>query len=222
MDEELRAEFTHAMMRLKKLRGFWSNAIELNMSEAIILRTIGHGATLPDARARMALIHNKFHISKPAISQNLTSLEEKGLITRSINQSDRRRFDFNLTEAGVAAAERMDVYANERMATMLSLMGEDDARSFIRLLNKLGDIIESMTQENMEDIAGATAAGAACTATAGAACTVMATPVDSADHRGITGVVGAMNATALDTVGADDPKAAGADGNFADRSGFAC
>jgi DNA-binding MarR family transcriptional regulator len=148
MEEELSAEFARAMMRLKKLRGFWSNTMGLNMSEAVILRTIGSGATLPDGRVCTTLIRDRLHISKPAISQNLTSLEEKGLITRSINRSDRRRFDFTLTEEGIAAADRMHAYAGERMTAILSLMGKDDVCSLIRLLNKLGDIIEDTAGED--------------------------------------------------------------------------
>jgi DNA-binding MarR family transcriptional regulator len=148
MEDDLRSEFTRAMMRVKGLRGLWSSGMGLNMSEGIILRMIGHGEMHSDRQTCTALIQDRLHISKPAISQNLTSLEEKGLITRSINRHDRRRFDFELTEAGMTAAEQMHSYADERMASVLSQMGEGDVRELIRLLNKLGGIIEDRARQS--------------------------------------------------------------------------
>jgi DNA-binding MarR family transcriptional regulator len=144
---DLRTEFIQVMMRFKKLRGFIHSRQNLNMSEALILHSIGAGMMAAGHQDCTTRIQDKLHISKPAISQNLTALEEKGLITRRVSQSDRRRFDFELSEKGVAFAELMRADADARMGELISRMGEEDTRVLLRLLRKMIEVIEGIARE---------------------------------------------------------------------------
>jgi DNA-binding MarR family transcriptional regulator len=85
------------------------------------------------------------HVSKAAISQNLMALEKKGLITRAVNPHDLRRFDFALTEKGKTFADHLHQHLDHSMDEFLTRMGERDTREYIRLFNKLADIMEDLS-----------------------------------------------------------------------------
>ena len=82
-------------------------------------------------------ISNEMGISSARIAATLNTLEAKGLVTRRIDERDRRRILVELTEAGrqreaVHAKHMLDV-----MVQMLKDLGEEDAKEFLRILKKL-------------------------------------------------------------------------------------
>jgi len=146
-NNELKDEFFKAMTRLRKMRNFMNRAFELNTSEAVILRALEFGMSPFGGKADGEYVQGQLHISKSAISQNLNTLEEKGLITRTINQNDKRKFDFELTDEGRAVSKRILERSNQRIAQVLELMGTEDIRTFIHLMDKLNVIIQEVTAQ---------------------------------------------------------------------------
>jgi DNA-binding MarR family transcriptional regulator len=162
VEDDLRTRFIQAMMCFKKLRGALNSVSNLNISEAFILRTIEHDSMSSEQGNYTTLIQDRLHISKPAISQNITALEEKGLITRRVNQSDRRRFDFELTEKGLALAQETRVLADRRMKAVVSRMGEDDTKLLIQLLEKLSSVADDIIREDAMDVGAVFIADCGC------------------------------------------------------------
>ena len=80
-------------------------------------------------------------ISSARIAAALNGLESKGVITRRIDTSDRRRILVDLTPKGKAMAEEQRQEMLENTSKLLSLLGEDDAREYVRLTGKLADFI---------------------------------------------------------------------------------
>jgi DNA-binding MarR family transcriptional regulator len=118
-----------------------------------ILRAIENGAASGETKPGetgeggsgfAAELQARLHVSKAAISQNLMALEKKGLITRTVNPRDLRRFDFSLTEKGKHITAHLRHHMDRHLDEALEGMGEQDVRELIRLLNKFFDILEDM------------------------------------------------------------------------------
>jgi DNA-binding MarR family transcriptional regulator len=80
-------------------------------------------------------------ISSARIAAALNGLESKGVITRRIDTSDRRRILVDLTPKGKAMAEEQRQEMLENTSKMLSFLGEDDAKEYVRLTGKLAEYI---------------------------------------------------------------------------------
>ena len=88
-------------------------------------------------------ISDAMGISGARIAATLNSLENKGCITRSIDPSDRRRILVTLTEIG---RDQEDEYRRMMLCTiekMLRLLGESDAKEYIRITRKMAELAES-------------------------------------------------------------------------------
>jgi len=105
--------------------------------EAFVLRFIaGHpNPVLPSD------ISHEMRVSSAMVAATLNRLEGKGLITRQIDQGDRRRVLVEITKDGETQAGRHHQEAIREAGKMLSLLGEADAREYVRLTGKLADII---------------------------------------------------------------------------------
>jgi len=77
------------------------------------------------------------HISKNTVSALLASLEEQGLIERTLSQADKRSFNIRLTKAGRerirAALPRHGEYINEVLAELTA----EEQKTLLKLLQKL-------------------------------------------------------------------------------------
>ena len=111
---------------------------EAMQGETLMLDYLAHhgGEALPGE------ISNQMNVSSARIAQMLNNLEKKGWIIREINPDDRRKILVNLTSAGrTEARERMQKIV--KLATkMLTRLGEDDAREYVRIMGRLIDMIE--------------------------------------------------------------------------------
>lgn len=78
-------------------------------------------------------------ISSARIAAALNSLERKGLITRRIDPSDRRRILVDLTDAGKVTAEEQRLAMLAHTSRMFSILGEENAKEYVRLTGILAD-----------------------------------------------------------------------------------
>ena len=78
------------------------------------------------------------------VAATLNGLEKKGLITREIDEGDRRRILVKLTPAGRATVEERHREVMCMVSQMLSMLGEEDAREYVRLTGRLADIATEM------------------------------------------------------------------------------
>ena len=86
------------------------------------------------------------HISKPAISYILNTLEKKNYITREIDPKDRRKVSISATPEGKAAAEESMKRYDELWSEILSQFGEDNMKELIRLIHGLDELYENFSK----------------------------------------------------------------------------
>ena len=90
-------------------------------------------------------ISNKMNITSARVAAALSSLENKGLITRTMDPNDRRKILVDLTPAGKELAESYEQKALDGAKRMLEMLGEQDALEFVRILGKLAKFSSEQT-----------------------------------------------------------------------------
>lgn len=84
-------------------------------------------------------ISNEMGISSARIAATLNSLEKKGQIVRRIDTQDRRRILIDLTPAGREQGQKQLQMVMTTTTNMLRYLGEEDAKDFIRIMQRLAD-----------------------------------------------------------------------------------
>ena len=67
----------------------------------------------------------------------LKSLENKGMIVRNSNLTDKRRVHVFITDTGKELVHEKHLEGIARMEKVLEKLGEEDAKEFIRLIKKV-------------------------------------------------------------------------------------
>lgn len=138
MDYEALAEkFLHSMFLIQK-SGRQKRISESIRGETFVLFYIHeHGGSAVPGE-----ISEIMNISSARIAAALNSLDKKGLITRQIDPSDRRRILVELTQKGKDMAEEHRRFGITDAANMLNLLGENDAHEFVRITAKLANLAQ--------------------------------------------------------------------------------
>lgn len=134
--KELALEFIEKMHLMNKARP-QRKINESMQGEHFILQFLDlhNGSALPSE------ISSTMGISSARIAAALNSLERKGLVTRQIDKSDRRRIIVDLTPEGRAFSETHHQKMLEDFTKLFSQMGEQDACEYVRLTGKLVEIV---------------------------------------------------------------------------------
>jgi len=140
MDEKLKNEFISTFGRLMKTRSKFLVSRDPSWGELMILKKL-------EADGNVNGLFERLHISKPAVTYMLNSLEKGGYITRAIDTNDRRRIVINLTGMGKEIVktkkQSYEFFFNE----VLVRFGERNCRDLIRLFNRFADIIDEIKEE---------------------------------------------------------------------------
>ncbi|HZK34910.1 MAG TPA: MarR family transcriptional regulator [Bacillota bacterium] len=82
----------------------------------------------------------EMNISSARVAAILNNLEKKGLITRQIDKSDRRKIIVELTKKGSEKAEKHNQTVISLTAQMLESLGEQDAKELVRITGRLAEL----------------------------------------------------------------------------------
>ena len=93
-------------------------------------------------------ISQEMAVSSARIAAALNKLEGKGLITRRIDKSDRRKILVEITPEGLNLSEKHQRIITNEAAKMLSQLGEHDAKEYVRITGKLAEIMNNYYSEN--------------------------------------------------------------------------
>lgn len=140
--EALRNEMFETMQRMRQRRSTppLPPCITRGEINALMMLSIieAHGEVV-----RPGMLAACSHATPGAVSQTLKSLEEKGLIVRRRGEGDSRSVTISLTNAGREFEKEGRRLHDERFMHMLEFLGEDDAREFVRIVNRMLEFEES-------------------------------------------------------------------------------
>ena len=131
---DLSVEFLQTMYKFYRMRPqkHLHNAMH---GEAFVLQFIAQSA----AAVIPGDIESVMNISSARVTAVLNGLENKGLISRSIDPSDRRRTILTLTPEGEAKVNQGADQLLSLTSDMLEFLGPEDAQHFLRIMKKLAD-----------------------------------------------------------------------------------
>lgn len=92
------------------------------------------------------------HASIARIAVVLNTLEKKGLISRAIDPTDRRRILVSLTNVGQEYVAVVRTQLREDMKHLLEELGEQDAREYLRITKRILQISQEEFEERNRSV----------------------------------------------------------------------
>ena len=124
----------HAMAALRALQHLAQRAFEplgLSPSQVLVLLMIQRGVDQPKALAE------QLETVQSAVSAVLRELQDRDLVARAVDPSDRRRVHLQVTDAGLATLERAGEVWLASAEDRLSNVPLDDLRATSRVVDLL-------------------------------------------------------------------------------------
>ncbi len=90
-------------------------------------------------------------VSTARITRLLNALEERGLIRRSMDLTDRRKIIVRLTEAGEEYLDAVYAHAHKRASAVIEALGAEDTEAFIRIAERIAVVSRSLSVEEAEE-----------------------------------------------------------------------
>ena len=138
MEDKKLEQFNKIMQSLHKHKQSVKEICNIQHSEFPVLKLLSRSKEKP---VTISEISEKIQISKPAVSQIINALEDKGFVNRVYTKTDRRVVYVEITEKGNEAIEQAVKKRNESVNELLKKLGEEDAETFLRLLEKISNIL---------------------------------------------------------------------------------
>ena len=138
---KLAEEFLHRVHMFRKFKP-QQQISESMHGEFFVLQHIA----LRESHVIPSEISDAMNISSARIAVTLNSLESKGHITRQIDTSDRRRILIKLTPEGKKRAENDRRMLLDTIVKMLMLLGEHDAKEYIRITGRMAELAQNCEQ----------------------------------------------------------------------------
>ena len=148
MDQTLIDEFMQMVFRLHKVK-MLSLVQNINTNEGYtLIRLSEHKDTINQICFHEEL-QKHLAVTKSAISQIISSLEDKGYITREIDRNDRRKFEFSITGKGEELVKELRNTMDFVIKETITRFGEDNMRQLIRLFNQFTDTLAIVKEEEL-------------------------------------------------------------------------
>ena len=95
-------------------------------------------------------ISRMLNMTTSRIAAVLGSLEKKEFITRQTDEEDKRRVLVGLTDKGSHFHTEKKEEAYRHMQNLLSRLGEEDAREYVRLMKRIFEILPELAPQGKE------------------------------------------------------------------------
>lgn len=94
-----------------------------------------------------SVLSKSLHLTRPAMTQILNSLEEKGFLTRSLDENDRRKFRVKITDKGRKIFDKTSFEKNKAIKMLVTEMGKEETENAIKCLDKMSGILSENKEE---------------------------------------------------------------------------
>ncbi len=146
-------EFLKTMNRFRFLKNRMKVKGPLSHAEHFMIGTIaecgeanekGGGVTVSEVAKQLGA-------TMAAVSKMLRGLENKGLITRTTSESDRRNVYIHLSDEGLRQQQEQVVVMETLVDRIITKMPEEDARKLNQLFTKFFEATKEVIEEDGEE-----------------------------------------------------------------------
>lgn len=110
--------------------------IHIKSEYIVLIYIVFHGEVLPKE------ISDNLNITSARVANVLNYLEDNKLITRKIDPDDRRKILVRPTNKGLEVECEQKKILIEKVSFFLEKLGEDDAKEYVRIMNKISNIMK--------------------------------------------------------------------------------
>ncbi len=149
MEQSQKDQLIQAMHRLKKTQNWLPPLPGVSRGEFFMMHKIVALSKKADPEkpgAKITDLSVAAEMSKPAVSQMLNALEDKGLIERVMTKSDRRVVYVKLTDSGATQLKKAADHMTALLEEIIEGLGPEDTAELARLFEKLYRIMEEITK----------------------------------------------------------------------------
>ena len=132
------------MDRMRKIR-FWQPPDGMTPGECKLLSLICH-LERESGSAAVSELSKMTGMKSASVSRTMNALEEKALITRSIDPKHRRNVLVRTSDAGRAQDERQQKVICEYWNAVFAQLPEHDVTELLRIWNEVMDAMEAVLQ----------------------------------------------------------------------------
>jgi len=133
---DLTRELFQLMKQFPNLKLKQSAIIDLTRSEYELLVILKMNVDDQKIAVSVSEISNLLQITPAGVTHLINPLEEKGFVKRLPDPNDRRIVLIGLTNKGTKTAEAIIVDVQKELIGLVNYLGEEDSRTFVRLLSR--------------------------------------------------------------------------------------
>ena len=143
MCEMMESEFVKLMSLFKSVKEAMPKADGISHAEWMVLHHLIYFSK-ENKKDEMVIsdLQCRMNVTKPAVSQFLNTLEDKGYILREISSKDRRAVVVSITEKGNAMMKENMEKANRFFNVIIEKMGRGNFENMMNLAESMKNIIE--------------------------------------------------------------------------------
>ena len=149
-DKSLESQLMMALMRFQRTQRKTPPHEEFNRSEVMLIGALIHLQMASEEPVTVSMLSQKLHVTAPTVTKLLGAMEEKGILKRTVSRQDRRKIIVSFTEAGLEMGKKAQDHFIQELSGLVALLGEEDTRSLIRILDKVADAHNKRTEVEEE------------------------------------------------------------------------
>lgn len=150
MKRESYNKLIEAFYQFGRLKPFLPRTQNLSQGEFFMLRTISCCPCGQEEGVRISALRDQMHMTMPAVSQMLNSLENKNLIRRCVDCGDHRGVFVSVTQEGKQRMQDVMCRMEYMLEQVEQRMGEKDVEQLIEISSRLFSVMQEIKeQENI-------------------------------------------------------------------------
>lgn len=138
---ELAEELFNSIMRLRKYSFNFCQEKILTSQEGYVLKALNYFQE-KKSNVNSEFLCENLNLSPESLSRVVKHLREKGIIETSRDKNEHRRVQYFITFKGYEILKEFNVHFENIVSDIISSIGEEDAKHFIRILTKLFTTME--------------------------------------------------------------------------------
>jgi len=148
--EDIVNELLSVLQQIKRGHTGTMPKVPIRKSEMFTLMNIGSLMKKHPEGIKQGSLSQILNLAPPTVTPMINVLEDNGYIERVGSKEDRRVVFIRLTEIGKTFLDEKENLFKSNIMALVDYLGEEDSRTFIRLIRKTGDFL-SQLKENEEE-----------------------------------------------------------------------